>query len=229
MENTLLSSPLAQPLLFDLPSDSTGTVELFPAVWSAAEELTAPEAPQRRAALDRLLGLKAPRISPLVAYLLATRLTEPDMALRARVVEALGNLFVPDENGNACPDIVRRHLMHSLNQMRTRQVFALLEVAIHHPEHETHIFRLLNACPFGGNHLSAIASERRAALTVRQKAAYFIGFVGFLDALPTLERLASRLEARLAGQQAMPFAHPGHDEIDLLPAVRSAIELLRTP
>jgi hypothetical protein len=58
----------------------------------------------------------------------------------------------------------------------------------------------------------------------------FIGTVGYLEAIPALERLAARLEARLSGQQAMTFAPPSQsEENELLPIVRSVLHLLQAP
>jgi hypothetical protein len=57
-----------------------------------------------------------------------------------------------------------------------------------------------------------------------------IGRVGYLDVLPTLERLANRLEARLSGQQTMPFVKVNEDdEAILLPEIRQALHLLQAP
>src|SRR5512136_879865 len=138
MDDDLLQSILPQPALFDFSPTSTNAVELFPAVWSAVEALTAPEVNIRNSGLDRLLSLGAPRISPLVAYLLATRLTDPDIRLRARMVRALGEIFSKDEQGNTAPESVKRHLTFYLAQMRIRLVFSLLEVASYDPELESH-------------------------------------------------------------------------------------------
>jgi hypothetical protein len=224
-----VSVDLMQPALWKFTDFSTGALELFPTVWNAAEDLTSPDVKIRQSALERLLELKAHRLSPLVAYLLATRLIEPDVSLRARVIEALGNLFVVNGDGLVTPEGVRHHLMGYLAQMRTRTVFSILEVAASVEHLDIHIFRLLNACPYAGNHLADILAERKHPLSIRSRAAYYIGKVGYLDALPTLERIATRLEARLLGQQAMPFAPSGQDEVDLLPAVQEALRALREP
>jgi hypothetical protein len=57
-----------------------------------------------------------------------------------------------------------------------------------------------------------------------------IGRVGYLDALPALERLLARLESRLHGQQAMPFAPKSSlEEAELLPDLQLTLTLLRSP
>jgi hypothetical protein len=58
----------------------------------------------------------------------------------------------------------------------------------------------------------------------------FVGRVGYVDAIQALERIALRLEARLNGQQAMPFLPMmGVDDTALLPDVRAALFQLRSP
>ncbi len=228
MEPSLYDIHIEQPLLFEVSETATGTAELFPAVWSAAEGLTSPEVDLRRASLDRLLELGAPRLSPLVSYLLATRITDPDIGVRGKIVKALGGLFVADSNQQIAPEPVRRHLRAYLSQMRTRQIFSLLEVAAAYPDLESNIIHLLSSSPYAGNHLASILSERKNPLAVRRMAIHFIGKVGYLDAIPAMERLVTRLEARLTGQTTMPFAPPNEpDETSLLQPIQAALAALR--
>jgi hypothetical protein len=226
-ENQTSSPP--QPLLFNL-GESSAKIELFPAVWGAAEDLTSPDTRVRTDALERLKDLEAPRFSPLVAYLLATRLTDSDVDFRAKIIELLGEVLSLDRQGQPAPENVRQTLNAYLAQMRTRHTFAILQVIAEHPSLEKHAANLLNACPYAGNHLADILSDRKSPLSVRKQAGRMIGRVGFLDALPALERLSARLEARLHGQRAMPFAPiPSAEELDLLPVVHTAMTLLRAP
>lgn len=229
MVSKLTARRLPQLPLFVL-EESQGNVELFPAVWSAVEDLTLPDPKIRWNALERLLQLNAQRFSPIVAYILVTRLAEPDLKLRARIVQALGEVLVPDADGQPAPDEVRKSLAYYLSQMRTRRIFALLQVADLDPGLEGHVARLLDPCPYACIHLVDILSDAKAPLGVRRQAANMIGRVGYLDALPALERLATRLEARLNGQKSMPFAPPSLvAEGELLPAIRKAIDLLKAP
>lgn len=220
---------LSQPTLFTL-EESIGNVELFPAVWSAAEDLVIPDGEMRRQGLDRLLALNAPRFSALVVYLLATRISDPDLSIRTKIVQTLAAVLSPDDNGHPAPENVRNTLTTYLAQMRQRPVFCLLEALLFDPSLEWYVTRLLDGCPYAGTHLVDILADRRVSFAIRERAAQAIGWVGYLDTLPALERLASRLEARLNGQQTMPFAPPATpDEVDLLPAIRSTLALLRAP
>ena len=227
--DTLYLTPL-QPSFFEVVETSAGLVELFPAVWSAAEALTSPEVRTRNAAFNRLVELGAPRISPLIGYLLATRIVEPDLTLRCRIIHTLGELLLLDEHGRQAPDAVRRHMTVYLAQMHTRPIYCLLQAAAADSSLDTPITHLLNTCPQAGSYLAEIFSDRDAPLPIRRQAIHSVGQVGFLDAIPALERLAARLEARRNGQQSMPFAPPDpqQDEGELLPEIQKTLGLLRT-
>lgn len=222
--------PITQPALFELLEASTGAMELFPAVWSAAEGLVSSEVKTRLAALAWLVELNAQRLSPLVAYLVATRLADPDLEMRHQVVQVLGDLLTLDKEGRTADENVRQTIATYLSQMRTRLVFSLLQVAEKFSDIDANIARLFNACPYAGEHLVEILSDRNNALAIRQKAIYFVGLVGYLDAIPALEHLENRLEARLSGQQTMPFTQASTlDEEDLLPTIKKTLISLRAP
>jgi len=232
MELDSITLDVLQPPLFEFGEATPGALELFPAVWSAAEELVSPDLASRLRGLARLEEIGAARFSPLVAYLLFTRLGDSDAELRRQVMVLLSALLVPDERGFAAPEPVRRFVTAALGQMRTRSIFGMLEVLAADPRVEGDLARLLNACPHAGHHLMDILSERKNPLAVRYAAARMLGRVGYLDAIPALERLAVRLETRRSGQQAMPFAAlpaSGADEVDLLPAIHEALARLNAP
>lgn len=230
MESDALSVRLTQLPLFPPGETTTGAVELFPTVWTAAEALTSPDLQARRAGLERLVQLGAARVSPLIAYLFATRLMEPDLGLRAEVVRALADIFAPDEAGRPAPDAVRQQVNEYLAHMRTRPIYALLQLSSEDTDLEGPVATLLGVNCYAGSHLSNILLDRKAPTAIRQQAARLIGKVGYVDVLPDLERLVSRLQAKLAGQQAMPFAPVSEeDELALLPELQQAISLLRAP
>jgi hypothetical protein len=90
--------------------------------------------------------------------------------------------------------------------------------------------RILDACAFAGSHLTDILADIHTPIEIRQQAVELIGEVGFTDALPALEKLKNRLEARLNGQKTMPFAPlAGINESQLLPAIRKTLNSLRAP
>ncbi len=102
--------------------------------------------------------------------------------------------------------------------MRTRQIFALLQVIEFDKSAEEAVSSLLSYCSFAGGHLAQILSNRTAPLSIRRQAAHFIGRIGYLDALPALERLASRLESRR-----------DDEDVGILLGLQETIKLLYTP
>jgi hypothetical protein len=220
---------LDQPSLFQFDDTSTDAVELFPAVWSAGEALISSDRQIRKQGLDQIAQSRAARFSPLIAYLLVTRLLEPEMDLRCSVVNILADALRLDSQGKVAPEPVRMQLLNDLARMRTRQIYALLQVADCDPQANDSVAVLINACSFAGNHLSGILMDRKIAISIRMRAVELIGKVGYLDAVPVLERIRTRLEARLNGQQHMPFLTLEEgDEVALLPSIHSALELLQS-
>jgi len=225
-----MDANLSQLMLFDFADTATGAVEFFPEVWNATQGITSPDLAVRRESLDRLIVLDAARLSPLVAYVVATRIFEPDLELRRRAVDILGKIFLPNETGKLTPPTVRMHLGAYCLQMEQRGILQLLEVAEAFPETESKIAALLNNCSQSGMILAEMMSDRRVPLPMRRQAINFIGRVGFLDAISALEKLEERLESRINGQKSMPFAPPSSsEENSLLPIVQATLTLLREP
>jgi len=219
-----------QPALFELGNTSSGTLELMPKLWFAAEALSSPNGADRRAGLSVIIDKKGARLSPLLSYLVFTRLSDPDLAIRKSIVEALADVLGPDEQGLPAPQQVRVNLYTHLSRMDKNHIFALLQVADYDSSTGSQVEILIKACTFSGDHLAEIVYDRSMPLVIREIAATMIGRIGYLDAQPTLERLANRLEAKVNGQQVMPFNRMnGDDEVTLLPAVRTALELLSAP
>jgi len=221
----------AQPKLFYLPETSAGQLELFPAVWAATEGLTRPNREARRAALEELARLGAARFSPLVAYMLATRLADPEVEIRALAVGQCAELLTPTGPGETAPEAVLEVLVAYLSRMRTRQIYGLLQTLVAKPGLLKPITRLLDYSPYAGNHLADVVVSKRAPLSIRLHAVRLIGAVGYCDAIPALERMQARLEARLEGQQSMSFAppSPGDESAKLLPEIRTALNILNAP
>ena len=119
------ATPQPTLLLFDETQES---VELLPEVWSALEDLTKSDVILRRNALDRLVNLGAPRYSPVVAYLIVTKITDQNLELRARIIETIGNVLIQDNNGSQTSTEVRTSLHLILSGFRTREIYAMLQV-----------------------------------------------------------------------------------------------------
>ncbi len=219
--------PILQLPLFGYGESVTNIVELFPVVWQATENLTSPEAATRQHGIDILLELGAQKVSPLVAYMIATRVNDPEINIRRRVVYVLADLIIVDPSNKQSPDEVRRVVINYLHNINEPVVFGMLEVAVADPKVEKSLYHIFNTCSYVGKYLGEIATQWKNPMPIRQKAIYFIGIVGYLEAMPMLERLYNRLEARQNGQYLMSFAPPSiKSDDDLLPYVRFAMDQL---
>jgi len=215
--------------LFEFEKTATGTAELFPAVWRAMEGIASPDANVRDQSLDELISLDAPRLSPLVAYMLATRLVDPNIKFRKRIIQTLGDI-ISNANREKMPLEVRRHLKAHCAVVGRGTVLAMLEVADFDPSVESQIAVIFNLCSHSGAILTELIADRKVPVLLRQQAIYYIGKVGFVEAIPRLERLADRLTSRRNGQKRMSFAPPNEpDESTLLEEVQIALQQLNEP
>jgi hypothetical protein len=219
--------PKIQLPLFIYGEPTENILEVLPAVWNAAESLAAPEAITRNQALNAILELGVQRISPLVAYILVTRLNDPEISIRRRVIYVLGDLLMDEISRKDGPDNVRMTIIHALQNLNEDTAHGLLEVAVLDPKIEKFLFQLFSNCSTAGKYLGEILSQRKYPLPIRQKAIYIVGQVGYTEVLPVLQRLYNRLETRQNDQYSMSFAPSAvdHDE-NILPVLRIAINRL---
>jgi hypothetical protein len=219
--------PITQLPLFTYGESVTSIVELFPAVWNSTESLTSPDPITRQRGIDALLEIGAQKVSPLVAYMIATRLNDADIYIRRRVAYILADLIAPRVHGGQTPDDVRKVILSYLRGLRESAVYGLLEVSVLDQNADKPIYAIFNSSSYVGKYLGEILAQWKNPIAIQQKAIYFIGLLGYLDALPVLERLYNRLEARQTGQAVMDFAPPTiKSDDDLLPHLRIAINLL---
>lgn len=219
--------PNIQLPLFIYGESTENILEVLPVVWNAVELLTAPDPVTRNHAIDAILELGVQRVSPLVAYMLETKLSDPEISIRRRVVYILGDLLMETSAISDALENVRITIVNGLLNLGEETIFSLLEVAVIDPMVDKFLFQLFNNCPTAGKYLGEILSQWKHPLPIRQKAIYFVGLVGYTEVLPVLERLFKRLEARQNGQYTMSFAPRAikHDE-DILPLLRIAINQL---
>jgi HEAT repeat protein len=212
--------------LFVYGEPTENILEILPVVWNATESLASPDPVTRNHGIDAILELGIQRSSPLVAYMLAMKLSDTDIIIRRRIVYILGDLII-DEPSLRHTIEVRRTIASVLQSIGEETIYGLLEVAVMDPNVEKSIYHLLNGCPSAGKYLGDILSQWKNPLAIRQKAIYYVGLVGYTEALPVLERLVNRLKARQNVQYTMSFAAPSiqHDE-DILPLLRIAIDRL---
>jgi len=216
--------------LFDLADTVEDVVELFPEIWQALEMVVSPEVEIRLRGLELIRKRNAERFSPLVAYVLATCLEDEDIDFRLKVVQSIGGIFTSEFPGFISLAEVKKIVKHYLSQMRQRKIFALLQVAEYQPSVREEVAQLLKACSYSGKIMADIFSDHKLPLEIRSQAIYFVGYLGFLETIPRLERLKERLESRINGQRSMPFVlKSGSEDVSLLPKIRTSLVLLKSP
>ena len=195
-------------------------------IWLAAERLVSPWAVEREEALDFLVGQDAPAKSPLIAYLLATRLSDLDLEVRWHMVKALGDVLTGAEPGEQLPDHVLRQLQGFLAHLNKGQILGLLEVSEQYLSAEENLIEIFKLCSYAGNVLSGIVNDRKIPLGIRQKATYFCGEAGFLETITSLQVLVMRIEKRNQVLRKFPLRRKSKEENQLYPYAVAALEKL---
>lgn len=229
MDMSAERSSYIQPPLFGYTPSTHGVVELFPGAWEASESLTAPDIATRLTGLAHLQQWGAMRLSPLVAYLVATRLDDPEIAVRCLAARMVAACLRVDEAGVPAPDIVRERLLYYLTRLSPAVYAALLQALCAEPELQDDLTFLFSHAPTAGAWLGEFLLDRQVSIAQRRAAIQLVAQVGFLSAMPALERLVKRLQGRQPGQQPMPFAPELGDEDSLLVDAWAALEQLRAP
>lgn len=200
--------------------------------WTAGEMFVSPHVEERRRGFAILCGADHTRASPLTAHLLASRLAETDLALRAQIVQALADYYeLRDRQYRFGPE-VRALVTGALRSFDRPQTLALLE--LYHagragavrlrPEG---LLRVFERIPGASGLLTRLGGDRGLSVSLRQAAIEMIGHVGYVDARPALEGLLLRIEGRRAGQLTMLFAPSDWPEDEaLLPALKETLRLL---
>ena len=201
--------------------------------WMAGEMFVSPHVEERRRGFAILFGSEAARRSLLTSQLLASRVDEPDLTLRALIVNALADYFEIRANEHRYPPDVRAAVAGCLRKFERPHILALLDLqragrdGAVKPRPDS-LVRLLERIPDASAHLTRIAGDRSCALGLRRAAIELIGGVCFTDALGPLEGLEARLEGRRAGQLTMTFAPSDYpDDQKLLPALKETLWALK--
>ena len=216
--------PNVQLPLFVYGEPTQNIAEMLPVVWNATECLASADAITRQHGIDAILELGAQKVSPLVAFMIATRLGDQDIYIRRRVIYILADLISWEPGDNQVADDIRKSVTNYLRDIGEETVYGILEVAVMDQQAEKPIYGLLNACPIAGRLLVNVLTEWKNPLAIRQKAIHFVGLVGYMEVLPVLERLLDRLEARQNGQYTMAFASASsRSDEDIMPYLRIAI------
>jgi hypothetical protein len=191
------------------------------------ENLLSPDLQMRRDGLETLISLDAHRRSRLAAAVIAGQIKEPDIVLRTAIIVALAEIFTPQLETERPPREVARWARKVLAAMRTREIFALLQVIAHDADRLEAVALLLQNCSFSGETMLAIVKDRHADINIRVAAVKAIAAIGYLDAIAVLERLHQRITGQIAGQIPMAFAaHLEAEGEKLIPALQEALRFL---
>jgi hypothetical protein len=216
--------------LLELHNLDSSRFEFLPLIFDAAEAMISNDRAVRWSGMERLIEMQAGRVSPLVGYLLATRLEEPDLELRVQIIKALAGILDKDDQGQLPKTTVYQSVVGFMAGIRTRTVFAILKAVDFDASIEPMAAKLLSNCSFAGTHLADIMANRNTPMAIRKQAIHFIGRIGYLDALASMERQATRIESRRNGNNGyLGDNSDGDDEAELLASIKDALEKLRLP
>lgn len=196
----------------------------------AAEDFISPELSKRISGFTQLDQLRAFNTSPLHSYLLVTRITEPNLELRRLIVEKIADLLSEGVVSDNAFAPVRKTIVYHLSQMRTRQIYALLQLAVQYPDQFTKIALVLKECSFAGNQLAQIAENRDFPLSIRRQAIMMIQSIGYTVAIASLDRLLRRFEMKYP--RSFEFQEKGdveNSDASLIPLLRETLDLLKSP
>jgi hypothetical protein len=215
------------------PSPTRLPQRVVPSVdpWVAGEMFFSPHVEERRRGLALLMGSEATRRSPLVPQLLAMRLDESDLRLRAQIVQALGDYFEERERKYRYPPDIRAVVVGCLRKFDDPHLVALLELLRGREQAALHFEALqvlVERIPDAAARFARLATDRTVALDLRRSAIELVGRAGLLDALPVMAGLETRLEGHTAGQLTLGFAPTDSPEDQaLLPTLKETLRRLR--
>ena len=195
-------------------------------VIQAAENLVSPRVVKREAALDYLMKGDYGRKSPLIAYLIATRISDPDLEFRFHVIQAIGKILSPDSEGNLAAEAVISHLHLVIAYLNKGQILDILAVADQYILAESGIVEILKISSYAGSILSDIVNDQKVPVSIRQQAIYYCGEVGFLDTIHTLEGLQRRVDKRKLNEDGTHKQKRAQIEALLYPFALAALDKL---
>jgi hypothetical protein len=196
-------------------------------IWQAAEKLTSQQVETREEGLDYLIEGDYARESPLIAYLIGTRIADPDLEFRFHVIKAIGSILTPDDNGVSVSAEVISHLQIVIAHLNRGQILNLLAVAEHYLAAESMLVNIFKLSSYAGSILSDIVNDQKMPISIRQQAIFFCGEVGFLESLPTLEGLINRVEKRKHQDDGSATRKRDQKEANLYPFALAAVGKLR--
>ena len=195
-------------------------------VWDIVEDLAAPDSFKREKALESLVEIEGVNQSPLILYLLATRLSDPDLVIRFHVVQKLGEFLDAESKDFQLSDPALMHLQWTLNNMGSDQLVKLLEVSVQYLSAEKALVNILKLCSCAGKELSGILNDRKQSYQIRQQAIFFSGEVGFLETKLALQNFIQRVDKIKSNKDSNLRLNKNWDEEKLYNFVVAALDKL---
>jgi hypothetical protein len=222
-------NPLRSPQLslFSKPTEVEERT-LIPLIWRLLEALLSKESDIKLFALQELANLNAIMVSPIIVAILVSSLEDRDEAIRKEIVDIIGNFLKSPILNDQFNIYIRAFIKDVLSRMRTRSIYSLIQLYNLDVQLKENIVTLINQCPNAGKHLTDIFLSRNSSIKIRQNAIEIIGIIGYINAIPDMERLLSRLLTRINGQQSMPFiTSQGLDETPLIHYLEASLTNLK--
>jgi hypothetical protein len=187
------------------------------------ERLIDPDPALRETALEELQSLNDVGDQPLIIYLLTTRLMDPVLEIRFRVVQSVGGLLSGDSHQGSLSDHSLQVLTAFTTQIDKHQLVKLLEVSAAYLAAEEAIMGILRLCSYAGKVLGGIVNDRKLPVEIRQHAIFYSGEVGFLSATGAIRNLVQRNRKSKARPEWIPIRKKHLDEEILLPFAEAAL------
>lgn len=185
--------------------------------WLILEKMISPDPYLREKGLEELNSLHDFQDHPLIVYVLATRILDPDLEIRLHAVQMLGKMLGSNSPGEGIPENSFRTLTEFTSQMDKGGLIKLLEIAVAYIAAEEAITAILKLCSFAGKDLGGIVNDRRLPVEIRQQAIRFSGEVGFLNTVTAIRNLVQRIDKYRAKSGLLKARKKYLDEETLYP------------
>ncbi len=196
-------------------------------LWETVEGLFSPIPDIRESSLENLKEIDNYYRSPLLASILVSRISEPDLEIRFHIIQFLGGLLDFDTSEQHFSDQALIYAKDALDQLEKNQLLRLLEVADNYITAEEPIKNILKLSSYAGVGLSGILNDWKLSASIRNLAIFYCGEVGYLSSRPALQNLAQRITKSRNRSREGNESKRMRDEEFLYPSVISALEKLK--
>jgi len=198
-------------------------------LYEVLEKLISPQPNQREEALDQLYTKGLFTVSPLAAYLLATRVVDNDIEVRYHAIRYLGSLLDYERPGNAVFNEQTLKYVHNFFlEVDETEVKKILEIADIYLAAENFIKNILKICSCAGQILGGIVNDRKNPPNLRRQAVFFSGEIGFVEMVPILENLIQRTEKSRKRSNRTLSSEQLHEEEELLIKAIVALDKMKS-